>query len=131
MKDDEHARGGVGYNDCSTTTGRIDLMKANKSLATTIQETIDKGATTAEEIHKSIAGLPLKVLEEADLLKGPVKEVRRFQEHAIGAVYDLIRGVNGQVGKLASDLLSGATDASRPAAGPQAKRAAGHAGKSH
>ena len=46
------------------------------------------------------------MLEEAEFLKKPVKEVRRVQDRSIGAVYDLIRGINEQVGTLASELLA-------------------------
>jgi hypothetical protein len=85
-------------------------MTANrKGVTKVIQEAIDKGATTVEEIHKSIADLPLKVLEERDLLRGPAKEVRRVQDRTIGAIYDLIREINEKVGNLASDLLAKAT----------------------
>ena len=77
-----------------------------KAVAGFIQDAIDKGATTVEEIHKSIADLPLKVLEESELLRGPAREVRRVQDHTIGAVYDLIRGINHEVGTLASELLA-------------------------
>jgi hypothetical protein len=64
-----------------------------------------------EEIHKSIADLPLKMLEESDLLKGAAKEVRRVQDHSIGRVYDLIRTINEQVGTLAAELLNRAAEA--------------------
>jgi hypothetical protein len=76
-----------------------------KGLASFIQDAVDKGATTVEEIHKSIADLPLKMLEESELLRGPAKEVRRVQDQTIGAIYDVIRGINQQVGTLASELL--------------------------
>ena len=76
-----------------------------KTLASFIQDAIDKGATTVEEIHKSIANLPLKMLEETELLRRPAKEVRRVQDQTIGAIYDVIRGINRQVGTLASELL--------------------------
>jgi hypothetical protein len=76
-----------------------------KGLASFIQDAIDKGATTVEEIHKSIVNLPLKVLEESELLGRPAKEVRRVQDQTIGAIYDVIRGINRQVGTLASGLL--------------------------
>jgi hypothetical protein len=79
-----------------------------KALAKFIQDAIDKGATTVEEVHKSIADLPLTMLEESELLRGPAKEVKRVQDHTIGAIYDLIRGINKQVGTLASELLTGA-----------------------
>jgi hypothetical protein len=76
-----------------------------RALGSFIQDAIDKGATTVEEIHKSIADLPLKMLEESELLRGPAKEVRRVQDHTIGAIYDVIRRINEQVGTLASELL--------------------------
>jgi hypothetical protein len=76
-----------------------------KALASFIQDAVDKGATTVEEIHKSIADLPLKILEDSELLRGPAKEAQRVQDHTIGAIYDVIRGINQQVGTLASKLL--------------------------
>lgn len=76
-----------------------------QALASFIQDAIDKGATTIEEIHRAIADLPLKVLEESEFLRGPAKEVRRVQDQTIGAVYDLVRGINEEVGTLASELL--------------------------
>ena len=77
-----------------------------KKVADLIQEAVDKGATTVEEVHRSIADLPLKMLDNIALLKKPVKEIRRVQDRSIGAVYNLIRDVNGQVGSLASGFLN-------------------------
>jgi histone H3/H4 len=82
------------------------MTASRKRVTKVIQEAIDRGATTVEEIHKSVADLPLKILEERPLLKGPAKEVRRVQDRSIGAVYDLVREINAQVGNLASDLLA-------------------------
>jgi len=95
-------------------------MPQKKTLPKLIQESIDKGATTVEEIHKSIVDLPLKILEESDLLRGPSKKARRVQDHTIGAIYDVIREINQQVGTLASELLTKA-----------AARGAARAGKVH
>jgi methyl-accepting chemotaxis protein len=81
-------------------------MREVKRVADLIQEAVDEGATTVEEIHKAIADLPLKMLEEVEFLKKPVKEVRRIQDRSIGAVYDLIREINEQVRKVAADMLS-------------------------
>ena len=39
-------------------------MSEDKALTQLVEEAVDKGATTAEEIHRSIAELPIKVLEE-------------------------------------------------------------------
>lgn len=85
-----------------------DVSSEGKALAKFVQDAIDKGATTVEDIHKAIADLPLKMLEESELLKGPAKEVRRVQDHTIGAIYDVIREINQQVGTLASTLLADA-----------------------
>ena len=85
-------------------------MTKKMTMTRMIQDEIDKGATTVEEIHKAIADLPLKVLGASDLLKGPAKEVRRVQDHTIGAIYDLIRGVNEKVGTFATELLAKAAE---------------------
>ncbi len=82
-------------------------MSRDETLTGLIQDAVDKGATSVEEIHKNIAGLPLEVLERSGLLGETGAEVRRIQEQSIGAVYDTIRKVNERVGELASDLLSG------------------------
>jgi hypothetical protein len=91
------------------------MTSDQQKLVKLIQDSIDKGATTVEEIHKSIADLPLKVLEGSELLKGPAKEVRHVRDHTIGALYDVIRKINEEVGTLASELLAEA--AKRPVAG--------------
>ena len=77
----------------------------DKSLAEYVEDAVDKGATTVEEIHRAIAELPVTVLERADLLEETRSEVRRLQDASIGAVYDLIRNVNHKVARFADDLL--------------------------
>jgi len=89
-------------------TQRRTIMVGDKKAATTlVQDAIDKGVTTVEDLHKSLADLPFKVREESELLRGPAKEVRHLQDQTIKAVYGLIRRVNQQVGSLASELLEG------------------------
>jgi hypothetical protein len=90
------------------------MTATRKGVTKLVQEAIDKGATRVEEIHKSIADLPLKVLEERNLLRGPAKEVRRVQDRTIRAIYDLIRDINEQAGNLASELLAKATKRREP-----------------
>ena len=99
------------------------MTSDRKTLVKLIQDSIDKGATTVEEIHKSIGDLPLKILEGSKLLQGPAKEVRHLRDHTIGAIYDLIRTINEEVGTLASERL--AEVAKRRAA----RRAAHHAAR--
>ena len=80
-------------------------MSDNQALSDVVRDAVDKGATTAEEIHKAVASLPLNVLEQVELFETSAKEVRRIQDLSIGAVYDLIREINHQVSDLASELL--------------------------
>jgi hypothetical protein len=99
-----------------------DRTTERKALAKFIEEAIEKGATTVEDVHKSIADLPLKMLERSELLRGPAKEVRRVQDHTIGAIYDLIRHINERVGALGAGLL----DQAAKRRGPRGEGGAKH-----
>jgi hypothetical protein len=96
-----------------------------KKLADLVREVVDDGATTAEQIHKAIADLPLDVLERLDLFKETARNVRRIQDTSIGAIYDVIRKVDREVARLATEILERAPKARpRPkAAAPKARRA--------
>jgi len=79
-----------------------------KTLIGRVQEQIEKSATAAEEIHKAVADLPLKMLEGSRRLRGPAKRMRRAQDRAIGAIYELVRKVARTVGDFASERLAAA-----------------------
>jgi hypothetical protein len=81
------------------------MAKESHSVTELIEDAVDQGATTIEEIHKSIADLPLKLLEESDVLRKPAREVRRVQDRTIGAIYDVVRDANRRVAKLVSGLI--------------------------
>jgi hypothetical protein len=97
---------------------RVEVRK----LADLVQREIEAGATTVEEIHKAIADLPLEILERLDLFEATVKDVRQVQDTSIGAIYDVIRRVNREVGSYAKELLE-ARGARRSAKKPAHKRA--------
>ena len=80
-------------------------MDDKKELNELVEDAVNKGATTVEEIHREIANLPLSVLERAGLLEEATGKVRSLQDASIGAIYDTIRDVNSKVTTLASDLL--------------------------
>lgn len=82
-----------------TTIARIEAVKD------LIQEAVDKGATSVEQIHRTIAELPLEVLEKRGLLGEEGKDARKLVDTSIGAVYDVIRAVNREVGELASGIF--------------------------
>lgn len=76
---------------------RIELLKD------LIQEAVDKGATSVEQVHQYIAELPFDALEKTGLLQEDKLQLRDKQRRTIGMVYDAIRGINRQVGQLISD----------------------------
>jgi hypothetical protein len=99
---------------------KADLRK----LADVVQREVDAGANTVEEIHRSIARMPLEVFAKLDIFEQATKEVRKLQDTSIGAIYDLIRKVNHEVAKLAKELLDGRESRPKAAKRPTAKKAA-------
>jgi hypothetical protein len=69
-----------------------------------IEDVIDEGANTAEEINRAVLGLPVTVLESLGL-EGAASEVKKVQDSTIGAIYELIHDVNYKVAALATQLL--------------------------
>jgi len=80
-------------------------MGDEKTLSELIEDVVERCATTAEEIHRAIAELPLSVLERLELFEKTASEVRKVQDSSIGAIYDLIRDVNHKVAQLSGELL--------------------------
>lgn len=79
------------------TLQRIELLKD------VIQEAVDRGATSVEQIHQTIADLPFEALERMGVLDPDASELRDTKTRTIGLVYDAIRRVNKEVGELLSD----------------------------
>jgi hypothetical protein len=88
----------------SNTLLRIEAVKD------LIQEAVDQGATTVEQIHKVIADLPFGVLEQSGLLDDTTSSVRDTSQRTIGGVYDAIRRINREIGELASHVLEAIDD---------------------
>lgn len=70
-----------------------------------VEQAIDDGATTVEEIHKRIAAAPLAALKGVGPLASAADQAGAVADQSIGAVYDAIRFVNEQVGALGEQLL--------------------------
>jgi hypothetical protein len=87
-----------------TTLERLELLKD------IVQQAIDRGATSVENIHQYIADLPFEALEKAGLLDDDRLGVRDAQRRTIGTVYDAIRRINREVGDLISDQFENLED---------------------
>ena len=80
-------------------------MEQLKGLVTLVQEAIENGATTVEDVHRSIAAKPLEALRNIGALESTADKIQQFQDETIGNVYETIRMVNAQVGDIAKDML--------------------------
>jgi hypothetical protein len=107
-----------------TKRAKSDVRADLRKLADLVQREVDAGADSVEEIHRSIAAMPLDVLEKLDVLESTVKDVRKAQAAAIGSIYKLIHKVNHEVGKLAQELLDGRATRSRAHGRTAAKKTA-------
>ena len=81
-------------------------MGTAKEFKDLVQETIDKGATTVEEVHQAIARMPIDVLERISPDLPLAKTVADVQKMTIGTLYDAIRLVNKKAGDIAEELLA-------------------------
>lgn len=70
-----------------------------------MQEAIENGATSVEDVHRSIAEKPLDYLRRIRPIEGQVDRLRQIQDETIGNVYETIRTINAQVGEIAKELL--------------------------
>lgn len=87
------------------TLERIQLIKDM------IQQAVDRGATSVEQIHQYIADLPFEVLEQSGLLETDKMDLRAKKTRTIGTVYAAIRQINQQIGDLISDQIENLEDA--------------------
>ena len=90
---------------------RLELLKD------LVQEGVDRGATSIQQIHQYIADLPFEALEKSGLLEDPstgsgqaALRLREKNKRTIGMVYDAIRRINQQIGQLISDQFENLED---------------------
>jgi hypothetical protein len=80
-------------------------MGSFKDVKDMVQEAIDRGAKTVEEVHQAIARMPIDVLERIAPSLPLTKTVADVQKKTIGTMYEMIRVVNRSAGEIAEDLL--------------------------
>jgi hypothetical protein len=91
----------------ATTVASKASMKTaikGKALARLIEDIIEEGANSAEDIHRAVLDLPVTMLENLGL-KSTSKNMKKVQDSSIGAVYKLIHEINHEVANLATRLL--------------------------
>lgn len=92
--------GGAGVSRRAATKAPIK----GKALARLIEDIIEEGANSAEDIHRAVLDLPVTMLENLGL-KSTSKNMKKVQDSSIGAVYKLIHEINHEVANLATRLL--------------------------
>ena len=88
----------------SKTLTRLEALKD------LVQQAIDTGANSVEQIHKTIAALPLAVLEKQGLLDIDSDKRDELWDKSFGQVYEAIRRVNQEVGELATQAFESLED---------------------
>ena len=81
---------------------RIELVKDM------VQEAVERGVVSVEQIHQVIAALPFDVLETLGV-PDPLR-LRDRQRRVIGIVYGAVRDANRYVGELLSDGFEAVED---------------------
>ena len=88
----------------ASTTNKTRKASEEQKLTRLVEEVIEKGANTAEEINRAILDLPVTALEGLGL-EETAEDVKKIQDSSIGAIYRLIHDINHKVADLATDLL--------------------------
>jgi hypothetical protein len=78
-----------------------------KTVIDVVRDAIARGASTVEEVVKSVSDMPLKKLGKLD----PTRRLRKVQNESIGTVGEAIRDINEQVRAFAADKLAQARKA--------------------
>ena len=71
-----------------------------------IQSTVEKGATSVEGVHRSLAAKPFEVVRMVKPLDEMVFSVQKIQDQCIGSFYDLERALTHSVGETAKVIAT-------------------------
>ena len=70
-----------------------------------IQQAVDKGATSVEQIHNTIVDVPFDVMTKLGIMEETAKTVKHVHKQTIGSIYNAIRKINKHVGDMANDIF--------------------------
>ena len=80
-------------------------MSKLQGLVQLVQDAVDKGATAIEDVHLAVANEPLNILKKIPPLESVASGIQKMLNHGITAVYEIIRTVNRETGKMVSGVL--------------------------
>lgn len=75
------------------------------SLQQIVEQAVEDGATTVEQVHRSISSMPFDMLEKIDALQKPVDTARQLHDETVGNIYETIRLLNERAGEIARTVL--------------------------
>jgi hypothetical protein len=88
----------------------MDTLQRVELITDTIEQAIDRGATSVEQVHRYVADLPFEALARAGILDDEPLQLRQRQQHTIGIVYEAIRRVTHEVSRFVSDQIENLED---------------------
>ncbi len=87
-----------------------EKLKRLELLKDIVQQAVERGATSVQQIHEYVGNLPFEALDKAGLLDDRAKTLREKHQRTVGTVYDAIRRVNSEIGQLISDQIENLED---------------------
>jgi len=70
-----------------------------------VEKSVDTGASSAEVVHKAVAGVTFGILDAIPATKGVSRLVRGLHNGIADTIYDTVRTSNKEIGGLAKELL--------------------------
>lgn len=80
-------------------------MDQIKGIVTLVEEAIENGASTVEDVHREIAAKPIEILKNITPIAPAAEKMGKIQDETIGSIYDTIRLVNAKVAEVTKQLL--------------------------
>lgn len=81
-------------------------MEQLKGIVALVEEAIENGASTVEDVHREIAAKPLEILKNITPIASTADKIEKIQDQTIGSIYDTIRLVNSKVAEVAKQMLN-------------------------
>ena len=70
-----------------------------------VEKTVDAGASSAEVVHKTVAGTAFGIMDNIEVTKDVSKLARGVHDGIADSIYATVRTSNREIGKLTKELL--------------------------